>query len=412
MAAFMGDGGTRPTPVGKVLAGLLENAFAVEGGTEPETVPAGQAAQPGEGRYDFDLAEFPLFRFSKPKAPSRGREPLVYSDTIRGRDGAPVTRLWKAYPGPFGFGGASTQALLYDLLQLYWEQGARGSQIQFGTLRQLCLRRGRRNPSKRDYDQMRRDIDILRGYDFHCQNAFWDVKRQAYVDMRWRLFGSVFYFKPGPADDDGAGLPFGFIEVSPVLREVARTRGFFSLGFAGPLFHELRPLEQRLAVYLAKKFVSQAQHRRFVDHLARALPIEASAEYDTRKILRSAAEGLLRKKLPILSAFRLERSKGGRWLAVFDRGTPPRQDTATVRRAAEELAPVLQVQVERIIEAVGTDTDRFWWTHCVKRLGHGPIDRALGLLKEARQSGKVRSPGAFLTKIIKDIAEEQRVALH
>ena len=41
-----------------------------------------------------------------------------------GRDGEPVAREWKAYPGPFGFGGPSTQVLLYDLLQLYAEQGA------------------------------------------------------------------------------------------------------------------------------------------------------------------------------------------------------------------------------------------------------------------------------------------------
>jgi hypothetical protein len=51
---------------------------------------------------------------------------------------------------------------------------------------------GERNPSKHDYERLRRDLDILRGYDLHCKNAFWDRRRQAYVDMKWRLFGSVF----------------------------------------------------------------------------------------------------------------------------------------------------------------------------------------------------------------------------
>ena len=41
-------------------------------------------------------------------------------------------------------------------------------------------------------------MDILRGYDFHCKNAFWDHRRRAYVDMNWRLFGAVFYFKERP----------------------------------------------------------------------------------------------------------------------------------------------------------------------------------------------------------------------
>ncbi len=77
-----------------------------------------------------------------------------------------MAREWKVYPGHFGFGGQSAQVLLYDLLKLYVEQGCRGSQVQFGTLRHLFQRRGERNPSKRDYERLRRDLDILRGYDF------------------------------------------------------------------------------------------------------------------------------------------------------------------------------------------------------------------------------------------------------
>src|SRR5262249_12122548 len=156
------------------------------------------------------------------------REPLTYTDKIAGKDGRPVAREWKAYPGPFGFGGPSTPGPLYHLPQLYAEQGARGTHIPFRTLRSLLLLPWARKPSARDYGRLRRDIDVLRGYDFHCKNAFWDRERQAYVDMNWRLFGSVFYFKERPGSGQEQ-LPFGFLEVSPVLREVARTRGFFAL---------------------------------------------------------------------------------------------------------------------------------------------------------------------------------------
>ena len=104
---------------------------------------------------------------------------LRYADTITGRDGKPVPRSWSVYPGPFGFGGPSAQVLLFDLIQLYCEQGARGSQIQFGTLRSLLRRRGERNPSARDSERVRRDFDVLRGYDLHCVNAFWDSARQS-----------------------------------------------------------------------------------------------------------------------------------------------------------------------------------------------------------------------------------------
>ena len=362
------------------------------------------------GHYDFDLAEFPLFRLGKESHPG-DREPFEYTDSIKGENGTPVTRTWKTYPGPFGFGGSTTQVLLFDLLQLYAEQGARGSQIQFGTLRSLFQRHSDRHPSKKDYDRLRRDMDVLRGYDFHCKNAFWDGTRKAYIDMNWRLFGAVFYFKP-PPDDAEHELPFGFIEVSPVLQRIAKTRGFFSLGFSRQLFYRLKPLEQRLAVYLAKKFVSQKLHRRFVDDLARALPIETANESNTRKVLARTTRGLLASGVPFLAGFRFEKSATGKWLIVFDRKRVPEQDRRLYRTAAESLSPDVFDHVERIIEAVGSGDDRVWWTQCVKRLGRGAVDRGLGLLKEARQTQDIRNPGGLLTRLFQKFALEYGVLLH
>lgn len=362
------------------------------------------------GQYDFDLAEFPLFRLGK-DAPVNDREPVVYTDTIKGENDTPVARTWKTYPGPFGFGGSTTQLLLFDLLQLYVEQGARGSQIQFGTLRSLFQRHTDRHPSKKDYERLRRDLDILRGYDFHCQNAFWDRKRRAYVNMNWRLFGAVFYFKPSP-DQAHDEMPFGFIEVSPVLQQVAKTRGFFSLGFSRTLFYGLRPLEQRLAIYLAKKFTSQKLHRRFVEDLAHALPVETANESNSRKVLARAARGLLRAQVPFLAGFRFERSSTGRSLIVFERKAVPVQDRTLYRSAAEALSPDVFDQVERIVEAVGSGDDRVWWTQCVKRLGRGAVDRGLGLLKEARQTQDIRNPGGLLTRLFQTFAQEYGVSLN
>jgi len=80
--------------------------------------------------------------------------------------------------------------------------------------------------------------------------------------------------------------------------------------------------------------------------------------------------------------------------------------------AAEDLSPALVALVDRIADAVGSGDDRPWWTQCVKRLGPGAVDRALGQLKEARQLSSIRNPGGLLTKIFKDIASEAGIALH
>ena len=311
---------------------------------------------------------------------------------------------------PIGLWRAQHQALLYDLLQLYIEQGAQSSQIQFGTLRSLFLRHSQRNPSARDYDRLRRDLDILRGYDIHCQNAFWDWQRRAYVSMKWRLFESVFYFRADPTEANSE-LPFGFIEVSSVLRQVARTRGFFTLGFGHKFFHGLKPLEQRLALYLAKKFTSQQVHRRYVEDLSRALPLGAARPRDNLANLKKAVQGLLDRELPILASFSLKPAKDGRMVAVFHRGRVPAQHYHIPKPAAAFLAPSVTDLVDRIIRATGNSADRLWWTQCATRLRPGAVDRALGQLKEATHLSCVRNPGALLTKIFKDIATETGVAL-
>ena len=82
------------------------------------TPPDGAASSDGlpradaPGRYDFDLAEFPLFRYHTHRVGGSDRSPLVYTDTITGKDGEQIEREWKCYPGAFGFGGVNAALVL------------------------------------------------------------------------------------------------------------------------------------------------------------------------------------------------------------------------------------------------------------------------------------------------------------
>ena len=362
LSAVLTDAMTRVRGPGHELPSRAASAASAATAARAESDPC--------GRYDFDLAEFPLFRLSKRATARSGREPLRYEDTIAGPDGERIGRSWTIYPGPFGFGGPSAQVLLFDLLQLYAEQGGRGATIQFGTLRSLLVRRGARNPSKRDYDRVRRDFDALRGYDIHCKSAFWDPARRRYVDMNWRLFGAVFYFRPA-AGGDADAQPYGFVEVSPVLQAAARSRGLFALGFDPGQFHGLKPMEQRLAVYLAKQFASQKLHRRFVSDMAPALPIEAARERDVRATLRAAAAELVASGVRILAAFRLEPSRVGGWVATFVRGAAPERPYQPIG-TGRPLPPEVEGAVTRITDAVGSGDDHGWWALCAGRLVTGP----------------------------------------
>lgn len=392
------------------IADILQQTLFPDG--PPTSSPAPQNTKPKpsdeiltgpSGRYDFDLAEFPFFHFDKnPDQPLK--EAITYTDTITGKDGISVTRQWKVYPSAaYGFGGPTTQLVLYDLLQLYIEQGCRGNQIQFGTLYNLLQRRGIRTPSTRDYQRLRRDIEILCSCRFHCKNAFWDRPRQAYVDMNWQLFNSVFYFKEQPHGIQSE-MPFGFIEVSTVLQQIARTRGFFTLGFPAPFFYKLKPLEQRLSIYLAKKFMSQSLHQRFVDDLAQALPIDAKRPDNVRAILKNAANGLIQKQVPFLASFELRKStREGRWLAVFHRRCTPQASNHPVEDI-QKLSEPIDHLVQRLSEVSGQPEDWRWWRKCAEQLGQEGIELAIGQFEETSRIRRVERPGAMLTKILKDVA--------
>src|SRR5262249_54341954 len=149
---------------------------------------------------------------------------------------------------------------------------------------------------------------------------------------------------------------------------------------------------------------SQQIHRRHVEDLARALPIEATRPRDVRSILKDAAQGLLDKRLPTLKSFGLTGPKKGRWLAEFVRGAIPRSKNIVGRGKGASTSLELEELVEQMIRESNGGDDRIWWVQCANRLGRGPVERALGLLRDACVVGPVRNRAALLTKILKDVA--------
>jgi hypothetical protein len=372
------------------------------------------------GRYDHGLAEFPAFRFGKRR---RSDDELIrFSDTIHRQGGNPLHRTWTVYPSAkHGYGGATTQALLFDLHQIWRAQGFRGVRIHFGTLRNLYqLQHPGKNPAPSDYERLRRDLDILCGYEFDCQNAFWDPGTETYGSMHaWHLFSGWYEPLRRRPDDRQAELPFGFIEVSETFAKVASQRGFFVTGFDSPFFHSLRPVEQRLALYLSKMFVSQEFHRRFLDDIAAAIPIEAASATKVRQTLREAASGLMEKGFPNLERFEVERGRGGRWLATFHRRDKVEQDASPRPASLVGLPATEKLLIEEMIEVTRDPGSTDMWALAVRRLGTEAVRYALADLKsEVAQRGagggggeQIKNRGAWLTKKLFAMAEERGTKL-
>src|SRR5262249_62377561 len=101
----------------------------------------------------------------------------------------------------------------------------------------------------------------------------------------------------------------------------------------------------------------------------------------------------------------------GRWVAEFVRGAVPRSKNTPGRGAGASASVEFEDLVEQMIRESNGADDRVWWVQCTIRLGRGPVERALGLLRDACATGPVRNRAALLTKFLKDIAEERGVAL-
>ena len=386
--------------------------------TATESGPEGPVA---DGRYDHSLAEFPAFRFGKRR---RSPDELIrFSDTIATSNcSEKLERNWTVYPSArWGYGGATTQATLFDLHQIWKVQGFRGTRIYFGTLRHLyqCQHPGK-NPSTLDYTRLRRDLDILCGYEFDCMNAFWDPVSRTYGDMRaWHLFTGWYEATRARASDPQEELPFGFVELSETFAKIAQERGFFVTGFDSEFFHRLGPIEQRLALYLSKMFVSQEFHRRHEAELYDALPIEAVRVTKQRQTLRAAVQGLVRKGYSNLASFSLESaSRADGLVATFHRRQKIEQDQPVRPPALSRLPETERLLVEDIVAATRDPDSIPMWARAVRGLGEPAVRYALADLRSeqhqrsaAGDDGAIKNAGAWLTTKLLALAEERGILI-
>ena len=412
----------RPSAGGRAPDDTKADVGGARGGVDPQ--PTGQGrASPSHARYDHSLAEFPAFRFGKRRR--SGPDDLIhFTDTINAPNAAQrrLERAWTVYPSArWGYGGATTQALLFDLHQIWKTQGFRGTRIYFGTLRNLyqCQHPGK-NPSTLDYTRLRRDLDILCGYEFDCVNAFWDPMSRTYGDMRaWHLFTGWYEATRARADDPQQELPFGFVELSETFAAIAQERGFFVTGFDSAFFHGLRPVEQRLALYLSKMFVSQELHLRHEAELYKALPIEAARLTKQRQTLREAVQGLLDKGYPNLAGFTFEKAvRANGLVAMFHRREKVQQDLPQRGLALNGLPEAVRSLVEDIVEETADPDSIPMWVRAVRGLGAEAVRFALADLRSerrqraaARGAEAIRNPGAWLTTKFMAMAEERGVRI-
>jgi len=268
-----------------------------------------------KSKYELNIAEFPISLLST-RSP-KDLKVIEYQDTITGKNGNLIPRTWRVKPSvDYGFGSNQALATLFELFQIWKEQGFQTSAIRFGSVYHL-VKRMNLEDTETAYERIRRDLNAFVEISIEAKNAFWDNEKRAYVDKTFHLFESVTFYRREEKSKQQT-LPFAYIEASKELWGSIEANALLTLRQVdSALFHSLTPTEQRLALYLGKMLRSASEHWRDALQLARQLPILAKNYKDVKKQLTKACEGLLTKKFPYLTAYHYEPKRDGKGDTIF-----------------------------------------------------------------------------------------------
>jgi hypothetical protein len=372
---------------------------------------------PDRSNYELTLAEFPTFPVAKSKLePPR---PRVFEDTITGKDGELVRRIWTVIPHrSLGFGTPSTHATLFEIMQIWKEQGFASQYIQFGSIFHL-LKRMWKGTGNSQYKQVLKDLEILVGITIKAVNAFWDNERRAYVDCTFHLFDSVSLYKE--TADGQATREFAFIKASDYLfNNSILKNSLLSLPFDSNFFHRLTPVEQRLALYLSKVFRSQVVNKRELLEFGSQIPLEVKEAKYIKRQLKKTCEGLMEKGFSLLGGYDFEKGADHKSeLVLFKRKGPPPKPKFLAPEQRQKKLPVpvnvpedLEYLTETILEFCGDRKSLNFYKKIARIVPRNIIFRALSEAKVSYDLSETKkSKAAHFTYLTRKYAKEQEIKL-
>jgi hypothetical protein len=361
-------------------------------------------------KYEMNLAEFPFAVLSKNRPEKL--EVIEYQDTIKGKNGNLVPRLWRLKPSiEYGFGSTELTSLLFEIFQMWKEQGFKSRRIHIGSIYNLIQRMNLSVTSAKTYDRLNADLHALVEMSVEARNAFWDNEKKAYVSKTFHLFDEVNLYHRKEHSAHQETLPFTYMVASDTLWHSIESNTIVTLkGVSRELFYSLTPTEQKLGLYLAKVLGNKTEYRRDVDGLARQIPIFAKTYKDTKKILSRRCDGLIKKKFPYLNGYHFEPStQVGRDNIIFSRKStvemPSESSGGLEERKAKE-----GFIVDEILSVTGDRHSRRFYQLVAQKLPLQNIYTCLSLTKAVRDQNHP-NPAAYFTVLVKDYAQKSGITL-
>jgi|RhiMetdeSRZDD1v2_1073273.scaffolds.fasta_scaffold324581_2 hypothetical protein len=381
--------------------------------SKPQQRPAKEADRnPAllRSKYEMNLAEFPYAVLSK-NHPDK-LAVIEYEDTIKGKNGAVIARLWRLKPSiEYGFGSTELTSLLFEIFQIWKEQGFQSRRIYVGSIYNLIQRMNLSVTSTKTYERITADLHALVEMSVEARNAFWDNEKKAYVSKTFHLFDEVNLYHRSEHSSHQETLPFSNIVASETLWHSIESNTLVTLkGVGRELFYSLTPTEQKLGLYLAKVLGNKTEYRRDVDSLARQIPIFAKTYKDTKKILSRRCDGLIEKKFPYLSNYHFEPStQVGKDNIIFNR----KPTTGLLSESSgdpEERRAKEAFIVDEILRVTGDEHSRRFYQLVAQKLPLQNIYTCLSLTKAVKDQNHPK-PAAYFTTLIKDYVHKNGITL-
>jgi len=376
-------------------------------------------AKPVNSAFDINLAEFPIAYLNRGGLPKNANKTEIsYCDTIRGRDGKPVERVWTVQAQStisgkelkkkeaelgrsltqeekqLGFGGPQTLEVIYELFQLWKDQGFSDSQIHIGTYYHL-LKRLNWCTGKSDYELLKKTLNCIHGIHIKAENAVYLPKMDRYENKSFYIFPSMNTYSK--EDKEIRPDDFLYINVDRDFYEAIKQKTPYYIPFDRHYFKTLTSMEQKLGLMLAKVFTPYKKQQRFewkrsMTNLANQIPIISEEKRLIKRQFKRICDGLISKNFPFLSKYSFENDN----IIFYNNLQTSLNINSNVHKASIDV-DTLKWLIDEQLKICGDTHSIPFYTIVAKYV---PVELIYQCLSEAKQEGKIKRK--LYTKIIKE----------
>lgn len=387
-----------------------QQSFIDDFETDDDPEDGNYFSKPVNSAFDINIAEFPIAYLNRGRLPKNANKTEIqYSDTIKGRNGEPVQRVWTVEAHStidrkeseslekklgrklvdnekkVGFGGPQTLEVVYELFQLWKEQDFKDPKIHIGTYYHFLKRLGWCT-GKSDYQLLKKTLKCIHGIHIKAENALYLPALDRYENREFYLFPSLRTYTK--SDKETNPDDYLYITVDEDFYKAVKAKTTYFIPFDRFYFKTLKPMEQKLGLMLAKVFTPYKRNQRFqwqrkIENVANQIPILAINQKHIKMQLKRTCDGLIEKNFPFLSKYSIDGD-----VITFYNNIQTSLHFEPVPVKEKKDYDTVEWLISEQMKICGDEHSKPFYSIIAKNV---PVELIYQALSEAKQEGKVKA---------------------